>query len=86
MSVQGAKRIVGSGFLLIGLGQYFYESSCQKLQQVAGTIVGCRWDYIEGALILIGIMVTFIGLRQWVTAALEEMCRPTEVLPKRQVG
>jgi len=86
MSVQGAKRIIGSGFSIMGLGQYFHESSCQKLQQIGGTMVGCRWSYIEGTLILIGIVVTSIGLHQWISAALEEMCRPTEVLPKRQIG
>src|SRR5262249_31014512 len=86
MSVQGAKRIIGSGFLLMGLGQYFHESSCQDLQQIVGTMVGCKWNYIEAALVLIGIVVTSIGLRQWVTTALAEMCRPTEVLPRRQVG
>ena len=86
MSVQAAKRIVGSGFLIMGLGQYFHESSCQNLQQMIGTTVGCPWSYIEGALVLIGIVVASVGLRHWVTAALEEICRPTAVLPKRPVG
>jgi hypothetical protein len=66
--------MVGSGLLLAGLGQHLYESYCQGLQQALGTAVGYDWSYIKGGDVLLGVVVTFIGLRRWITTAVEQTC------------
>jgi len=76
-SVHKAKRRVGSGLFIMGVGQYFPENFYQKLQQVIGTVVGCEWGYLTGGVVLIGVGITFINLHYWITAAVEQMSEPS---------
>ena len=73
MSVQGAKNVIGGGLLVMGLGQHFHETSCQKLRPVVEAVSGCSRSSIEISFICIGVMITFLGLHKWISAAIKQL-------------